>query len=469
MWCDQKYSYLVKTFSRSAAILRIMEDTLNARAAALTPTHWLIFFAAGLGFAFDMYEVVVQTIVLRPVLMELGLYQPGTPDFNRWAGIVLFLPTTVGGMFALLGGYLTDRLGRQRVLVWSIVLYAIAAFCSGLATSIAELIFWRSITIAGACVEFVAAIAWLTELFPHTRRREAVLGYSQICATLGNFMIAGAYYAAVTWGDGFPAVQGGHSAWRYALMFGAVPAIPLIILRPFLPESPVWQAKRAAGTLRRPRIRELFGPRLRRVTIVSTLLVMCCYALAFGMLQHIPRIVPGLPQVAALARQQQEQWVSWVHLHVDIGALLGRIVLAVLAGWLVTRRPLLRGMLWGGLALFPLVFLGPALNDAGTFKYAVLLVSMCVSMQYSFWGNYLPRVFPVHLRGTGESFAMSFGGRVLAPLCAIATTQLSNVLPGATPTLKLAHSMALVVVIASLCALTLSRWLPEPSPELPED
>ena len=52
---------------------------------------------------------------------------------------------------------------------------------------------------------------------------------------------------------------------------------------------------------------------------------------------------------------------------------------------------------------------------------------------------------------------------------AIATTQLSNVLPGATPTLKLAHSMALVVVIASLCALLLSGLLPEPSPELPED
>jgi MFS family permease len=446
-----------------------MEATLGARAAPLTPVQWLILITAGIGFAFDMYEMVVQAIVLRPVLMDLGPYQPGTAEFNRWAGIMLFLPTMLGGIGALLGGYLTDRFGRQRVLVWSIVLYAGAAFFAGLSTSLPELIFWRCITVAGACVEFVAAIAWLTELFPEPKRREAVLGFAQVCATLGNFMIAGAYYAAVTWGEHLPEVHGGHSPWRYAFIFGAVPAIPLIILRPFLPESPVWSAKRAAGTLRRPSFRELLAPRLRRVTVLTTLLVGCCYALAFGMLQHIPRLVPGLPQVAALPRMQQEQWVSWVHLHVDTGALLGRILLAVLVIWFVNRRPMLRAMLWMGLGLFPLVFLGPALDDAGTFKYAALAVTLVVGMQYSYWGNYLPRVFPVHLRGTGESFAMSFGGRVLAPLAAVATTQLANVMPGASPTLKLANSMAMVAVFATVCALVVSRWLPEPSAELPED
>jgi MFS family permease len=184
-----------------------------------------------------MYEIVVQAIIVRPLLMELGPYQPGTDEFNHWAGMFLFLPTVLGGMAALGGGYLTDRIGRQRVLVWSIVLYAIAAFMSGFATSLYELMFWRCITVAGACVEFVAAIAWLTELYPEPRRREAMLGYAQACATLGNFMIAGAYYAAVTWGDSLPAVHGGHSAWRYALLFGALPAIPLMILRPFLPEG----------------------------------------------------------------------------------------------------------------------------------------------------------------------------------------------------------------------------------------
>jgi MFS family permease len=446
-----------------------METTLEARAAPLTGVQWLILATAGVGFAFDMYEVVVQAIIVRPLLMELGPYQPGTEIFNRWTGIVLFLPTLMGGLTALLGGYLTDRLGRQRVLVWSIVLYGTAAFCSAFATSLPELIFWRCITVAGACVEFVAAIAWLTELFPEARRREAMLGFAQACATLGNFMIAGAYYAAVTWGEQLPAIHRGHSPWRYALLYGAIPAIPLILIRPFLPESPMWRAKRAAGTLKRPRFRELFAPRLRRVTLVCTGLVACCYALAFGMLQHIPRIVPGLPQVAELPRKQQEQWVSWVHVHVDTGALIGRFLLTGLVVWFVARRPMLRWMLWAGLAAYPLVFLGPALQDADMFKYAALAITLIVGTQYSFWGNYLPRVYPLHLRGTGESFAISIGARVVAPFTALITPLLSNVMPGATPTLKLAHSMALVAVIATVCALILCRWLPEPAAELPED
>ncbi len=200
-----------------------MEATLNARSAPLAGRQWLIFITAGIGFAFDMYEIVVQAIIVRPVLMELGPYQPGTAVFNFWRGMFLFLPAVLGGLTALAGGYLTDLIGRQRVLVWSIVLYAIAAFMSGLSTSLYELMFWRCITVAGACVEFVAAIAWLTELYPDAKRREAMLGYAQACATLGNFMIAGAYYAAVTWGESLPAVHGGHSAWRYALLFGALP------------------------------------------------------------------------------------------------------------------------------------------------------------------------------------------------------------------------------------------------------
>jgi hypothetical protein len=446
-----------------------MEVTLNAPAARLTAIQWLIVATAGLGFAFDLYEVVVQAIVLRPMLMELGPYQPGTPEFNRWAGIMLFLPAVVGGLGGLLGGWLTDRIGRQRLLVWSIVAYGIAAFCSGIATSLPQVIFWRCITVAGVCIEFVAAIAWLTELFPETKRREAVLGFSQVCAAIGNLMIAAVYYVAVTWAEEFPAVQGGHSPWRYALIFGAFPAIPLILVRPFLPESPIWKARRAAGTLRRPRIAELFAPRLRRVTIVTTLLVACGYALAFGVLQHIPRIVPTLPQVAELSKQAQEQWVSWVHVHQDIGAILGRLLLAGLVVWFAARRPMLRVFAWASFIVFPLMFIGPAVHDAELFKYAVLLVTLLVSLQYSFWGNYLPRVFPLHLRGTGEGFAISIGGRVLAPMAALATTQLSNYMPGASPGLKLAGAIAVVSAVAGLCAVIVSHWLPEPADKLLED
>ena len=60
-----------------------MEATLNARALPISAKQWLILITAGIGFAFDMYEMVIQAIVLRPVLMELGGYRPGSPEFNQ--------------------------------------------------------------------------------------------------------------------------------------------------------------------------------------------------------------------------------------------------------------------------------------------------------------------------------------------------------------------------------------------------
>lgn len=65
--------------------------------------------------------------------------------------------------FGLLGGYLTDYLGRRRVLTFSILLYAFAAFAAGsLAETLPQLLFFRCLVfIVGVCVEFVAAVAWL--------------------------------------------------------------------------------------------------------------------------------------------------------------------------------------------------------------------------------------------------------------------------------------------------------------------
>jgi hypothetical protein len=98
---------------------------------------------------------------------------------------------------------------------------------------------------------------------------------------------------AVTWGDLLPAIHGGHSSWRYAPLHGTLPRHPPILIRPFLPESPMWQQKRAAGMPKRPSFRELFVPHLRRVTPLTTGLVACRYTFSFGMPQHVPRFLPG--------------------------------------------------------------------------------------------------------------------------------------------------------------------------------
>ena len=53
------------------------------RARRLTTTEWVICGVAALGFAFDLYEMLVMPIVLRPALGTLGGLESESREFNR--------------------------------------------------------------------------------------------------------------------------------------------------------------------------------------------------------------------------------------------------------------------------------------------------------------------------------------------------------------------------------------------------
>jgi MFS family permease len=438
-------------------------------APRLTPQQWLICAIAALGFAFDIYEILMAPLVVGPAIGELTGARPGTPAFNYWVGLFFWVPAIVGGAFGLVGGYLTDRFGRRRVLVWSILVYAFSAFSAGFSTSVEMLLILRSTTYIGVFVEFVAAVAWIAELFPDPKQREAALGYTQAFSSAGGLLVTAAYAIAVTYADSFPAIHDTHSPWRYTLISGVIPALPLIIIRPFLPESPAWREKKAAGTLRRPSVAALFTPELRRTTIVTTILFACAYGAAFGAIQQMPRIVPGLPDVRSLAVPQQQQTASLVQAFQEVGGLVGRFALAFLAIRIVARRRLLHIFQLPGIVVVPLVFAYAGTTSLELAKWGMFFAGFFTVAQLSFWGNYLPRVYPTHLRGTGEGFAANIGGRMLGTVFAFVTTQLTNVMPGATPPTRLAYAAAVVGFGVYLVGYIVSCWLPEPkSAHLPE-
>ena len=129
----------------------------------MTRTQWLICIIASIGFAFDIYELLMLPLIIKPALLSLGGLVVGTPEYTQWARILFFVPAIAGGVFGLLGGWLTDRLGRRRVLTWSILIYAFGAFAAGFATTLPQLLICRCFVFVGVCVEFVAAVAWLAE------------------------------------------------------------------------------------------------------------------------------------------------------------------------------------------------------------------------------------------------------------------------------------------------------------------
>lgn len=434
-------------------------------ASKLTPVQWLICTIAAIGFAFDIYELLMLPLIVKTAIADLhpntgtpADWLPGGVQYVNWARILFFVPAIAGGVFGLLGGYLTDRLGRRSVLTWSILLYAFGACAAGFSTSLPMLLFFRCCVFIGVCVEFVAAVAWLAELFPNHDQRERVLGYTQAFSSLGGVLVAVMAKFAAEYADSFPAIQGTHAAWRYTLISGLIPAIPLIIIRPFLPESPAWQKKRQEGTLKRPSIAALFHADLRLTTIATTLCFATTFGLAFGAIQQNPQILAGHSdvvkavtdaQAAATAKAKEagkeltpkelgaikgnttDKITAGVQGWQEIGGLFGRILLAILAVRIVSRRNLFRIFQIPALLFVPALYwwLSQNLKTEGSlemFRYAIFLAGVLVVGQMSFWGNYIPLVFPVHLRGTGESFAANIGGRVIGTAAAFITLTLSS-------------------------------------------
>ena len=428
----------------------------------LTPIQWLICVIAAIGFAFDSYELLMLPLIVRPALADLLGVAPNSLEVNEWVGTIQYVPAVAGGIFGLLGGYLTDLFGRRRVLVWSILLYAFSAMAAGYSSSVQWLLFWRCCTFVGVCVEFVAAVAWLAELFDDPKQRERVVGYTQAFGSVGGLMVTGAYYLIVTYGTSFPEVMGGHEAWRYTLISGVIPAIPLILIRPFLPESPTWRAKKLAGTLKRPSFAALFTPEFRRTTIVTTIMMAAAYAAAFGAIQQMPRIVPGLAEVQDLPRTAQEQTISGVQSFQEFGGLTGRLLLAFLAAVIISRKRLLWIFQIPGLVLVPIVYFLTPTVGLPLAQWGIFVVGMATIAQFSFWGNYLPRVYPTYLRGTGESFAANVGGRMIGTMAALVTVQLVSSMPGGSVPVRLSYAAAIVGTTVYVIGVVASFWLPEP-------
>jgi hypothetical protein len=171
----------------------------------------------------------------------------------------------------------------------------------------------------------------------------------------------------------------------------------------------------------------------------------------------------------------------------EVGGLVGRVGMAlVLAGSLAWGWKL-RMFQIPGLILTPLVFwffvrapnttffeiplesLYLGTIPVTTMSLGMFLVGFFTVGQLSFWGNYLPHAYPLHLRGTGESFAANIGGRMIGTSAAFVATQVAGLMPYESSPLKFSSAAAIVGTTIYVIGLLASYWLPEPDLETLEE
>jgi hypothetical protein len=150
----------------------------------------------------------------------------------------------------------------------------------------------------------------------------------------------------------------------------------------------------------------------------------------------------------------------------EAGGLLGRIALAALLTAAISRGMLLRLFQVPGLIVMPLTYLWLFREQPALFQWGVAIAGFLTVAQFSYFGEYLPRVFPLHLRGTGGSFATNLGGRMLGTSAAFVTTNIvaQKWLGGSGPT-EVATAAAVVGTSMFAIGLVLSFLLPEPAKE----
>jgi MFS family permease len=512
----------VRTICLSLAFWQVIHPAMNSSTTkSFTVTHWLIVIVASIGFLFDTYELLMTPLVAPGAIAELLKVPQNNPLVTAWVGKLLWMTALCGGVFGLLGGWLTDKLGRKTVMVAAIFVYSFSPVAAAFSKSLEMFIFFRCTTFIGVCVEFVAAITWLAEVFEDKKQKERWLGITQAFASLGGVCVTAMSawllaHAATLPAFGLPAGLGGAapSQWRYLLLTGMLPAIPIALLLPFVPESRIWKERRAAGTLKRPSFGALFAPELRRVTVLTAALSACAYGIAFGALQvTVSRVTPGLPELSAQAKQlaplrkeaealnkqlleliarnappaeqkpvrdlirenflkqqpinkEVQAVANRVQWFQEMGGLAGRIALALLLIVGIARRSLLRIFQFPAVVVLPVTYFVLFHKGGDTFLWAYAACGFLTIAQFSYFGEYLPKVFPLHLRGTGGSFATNVGGRMVGTSASMLTTLvIAPMLAGGVEAVRpmhIAQAAGWVAAGIAVLALVLGFFLPEP-------
>src|SRR6185369_14223277 len=124
------------------------------------------------------------------------------------------------------------------------------------------------------------------------------------------------------------------------------------------------------------------------------------------------------------------------------------------------RRFLLRMLQVPGVIILPLLYFTLYHQDAAVFSWGIACAGFVVMSQLSFLGEYLPKVFPLHLRGTGGSFATNVGGRMIGTSAAFVTAQLAKTFAG-SPYDQMARAAGWIALSIAVLSLILGLLLPE--------
>jgi MFS family permease len=395
----------------------------------LTRYHWFVLVVAALGWLFDTMDQQLFNLARMPAMRELLPHEPGSLptkeaiDFYGPLATSIFLIGWASG--GLLFGVLGDRIGRAKVMLWTILVYSACTGLSALSTGFWDFAFYRFLTGLGVGGEFAVGVALVAEVMP-ARARPFALGLLQALSAIGNVTAA-----LINFGLGHVESSGGLQhltiadtpikAWRILFVVGTIPAVLAIFIRRRLKEPEAWQAQRDSGLERQlGSYKELFGdPRWRRNAIVGLTMAFAGVVglwgigfFSFDLLSPVFRRyfeAQGLPE--NVVSGHVASWVSITSVLQNIGGFFGIYAYSYLTH-MFGRRPAFAASFLAALVSTALVYWN--LNTFNEVYWMIPLMGFCQLSLFGGYAIYFPELFPTRLRSTGTSFCYNVGRFVAA-------------------------------------------------------
>ena len=386
----------------------------------------ILLLIGGLGYTFDGMDSAVVAFLMPDVKAAFGLE-------NSQLGMIA-AAAPFGFLFgALFAGYLGDKIGRKKVMMYALAVYAIASLVGALSGSFEMFLIARIIAGAGAGAESAIIAPFLSEFVPSHRR-------GWFIGTLAGFFSFGFVAAALIGRFVVPAFPEG---WRWAQVITFLPILLLLWWRRKLPESPRYllnagrteEAEAVVAELedkvRRATKAELppidpnhapeaapqkfafmkalaflWGPQMWRVTSVTWIIWFVITFAYYGFFSWIPTLLvsKGLTITTSFT----------FSLYIYLAQIPGYFS----AAWVNERldRKYTIAIYLAGSAIS--AFWLSQMTEPVLITLAGIFLSFFLNGTYAGVYAYTPEVFPTWVRATGVGLSSSFGriGSISAPL-----------------------------------------------------
>ncbi|MFO1021551.1 MAG: MFS transporter [Planctomycetales bacterium] len=386
--------------------------------------HWFVLIVAALGWLFDTMDQQLFALARKPAMVELlttNGVAPDGPTVGYWGGIVtsiFLIGWATGGLFF---GMLGDRIGRAKVMLWTILIYSFCTGLSALSVGFWDFAFYRFLTGLGVGGEFAVGVSLVAEVMPH-KARPFALGLLQALSAVGNISAALInMWLGVLEGQGaFSGLEMGGEpvkAWRIMFVIGTVPALLAILIRRNLKEPETWQKVAHDGTVSKQlgSFQELLGdPRWRKNALAGLALafagVVGLWGIGFFSYDLFDSVLQkkfkgeGFSEADIAAKKAF--WIGLTSVMQNIGGFLGIYAFSYVTHY-TGRKPAFAISFVAATLSTALVF--SSLDQISEIFWMIPLMGFCQLALFGGYAIYFPELFPTRLRSTGTSFCYNVG------------------------------------------------------------